>query len=89
MQNQQKYWLHFWKQLFAPNQSLRFFPPHFWLRNPVTPILKKSYRCNRTHVVVVFDVHTYKHQIEQFGMTYVQQFENDVRRLFKRSFARQ
>ncbi|MGP4078595.1 EAL domain-containing protein [Pseudalkalibacillus sp. R45] len=84
MHNQHKDWLLFWKHLFAANQSLRFFPPHFWLRNPVTPILKKSYRSNRTHVVVVFDVQTYKHQIEQFGLTYVQQFEKDVRRWFKK-----
>ncbi|MCF6409065.1 EAL domain-containing protein [Pseudalkalibacillus salsuginis] len=84
MQNPRKDWLYFWRHLFAPNQSLRFFPPHFWLRNPVTPILKKSYRSNRMHVVIVFDVQTYKHQIEQFGMAYVQQFEKDVRILFKK-----
>ncbi|MCF6138541.1 EAL domain-containing protein [Pseudalkalibacillus berkeleyi] len=85
MNNQLSDWLLFCKHLFSTNQSLRFFPPHFWLRNPVTPILKSAYQRKRTTAVVVFDVQTYKHQIEQFGSMYVEQFEKDVRKQFKQS----
>ncbi|MGM7702645.1 EAL domain-containing protein [Pseudalkalibacillus sp. Hm43] len=73
------------KHLFSTNQSLRFFPPHFWVRNPVKPILREVYRRNKTTAVIVFDVQTYKHQIEQFGRVYVEQFEKDVRHHFKKA----
>ncbi|WP_349408377.1 EAL domain-containing protein [Pseudalkalibacillus sp. SCS-8] len=84
MNNQLKEWLAFFKHLFATNQSLRFFPPHFWLRNPVISILNQAYKKDNTTAVIVFDVQTYKHQIEQFGRVYVQQFERDIRQQFKK-----
>ncbi|WLD92691.1 EAL domain-containing protein [Alkalihalobacillus sp. AL-G] len=77
-----------WKHLFSSNRKLRFFPPHFWLRNPVISILKKVRKNTHPIAVVVFEVESFKHQIDQYGSEYIQEFKTDMRNLFKEAVCR-
>ncbi|WP_042461209.1 EAL domain-containing protein [Neobacillus dielmonensis] len=72
-----------WRKLFLPLSSLRFYPPHFVVRNPVVEGVAAAFDAGYEVAVIVFNVQNFSDLAEQLGQSQYQHLMKSLKLSFQ------